>query len=173
MTTMFSQLQAIISLPPLLEMLKDGQPHRKEIYVPQLFLISEYNEYMVGVDHLDWLIQKYRISVTSKKWYFSLFTNFLDAMMVNSWVVHCFANENTLTLLDFKRSVTQAYLELSSDSDPKNLVWPKVFSSKVIPEIRFSTTEHILDRKERKCALCRKKKVSKQCVKCNVGLHMG
>ena len=65
--------------------------------------------------------------------------------MVNSWVTHCFANENTLTLLDFKRSITKAYLQLFSDSDPKNSGQPKVFSSKVIPEIRFSTIGHILD----------------------------
>ncbi|XP_042208007.1 piggyBac transposable element-derived protein 2-like, partial [Homarus americanus] len=41
--------------------------HGKEIFVPQPFLISQYNKYMGGVDHLDWLIQRYRISVRSKK----------------------------------------------------------------------------------------------------------
>ncbi|CAI9721735.1 Hypothetical predicted protein [Octopus vulgaris] len=50
-----------------------------------------------------------------------------------------------LTLLDFKSSVTQAYLELSSGSDPKKSGRPKVFSSKVLPETRFSTTGHIPD----------------------------
>ena len=30
--------------------------HGKEILVPQPFLISQYNKYMGGVDHLDWLI---------------------------------------------------------------------------------------------------------------------
>ena len=85
-------------------------------------------------------------------------------------------NGNEMKLLDFRRSVTRAYLHLSSDSDPKNCGRPKVFSSKVIPTIRFSSDGHILDRteggKQRKCAFC-KKKVSKQCVKCDVGLHIG
>ena len=148
----------------------------KKIFVSQPFLISQYNKYMGGVDHLDWLIQKYRISIRSKKWYFSLFTSFLDTVMVNSWIIYCIVNGNNMKLLDFRRSVTRAYLQLSSDSDPKTCGRPKVFSSKVLPDIKFSTDGHILDRteggKQRKCAFC-KKKVSKQCAKCNVGLHIG
>lgn len=149
---------------------------KKEVFVPQPFLISQYNKYMGGVDHLDWLIQAYRISIRSKKWYFPLVTNFLDIAMVNSWILHRFVNKNEMSLKDFRRTVTKAYLQLSSDSNPRNSGRPKVFASKVIPEIRFSDVSHILNRteegKQRKCAFC-KKKVAKQCEKCNVALHMG
>ena len=59
--------------------------------------------------------------------------------MINSWIIHSFANGNTLALLDFKRSVTRAYLHLSSNSDPKNSGRSKIFSLKFIPEISLCT----------------------------------
>ena len=81
--------------------------------------------------------------------------------MINFWIIHAFANGNTLALLDFKRPVTRAYLHLSSNSDSKNFGRSKVLSLKLIPKISRYTAGHGLDRteegKRRKCASCKKK----------------
>ena len=81
--------------------------------------------------------------------------------MINFWIIHFFANGNTLALLDFKKSVTRVYLHLSSNFDSKNFGRSKVFSLKLIPKISLYTTGHSLDRteegKRRKYASFKKK----------------
>ena len=39
---------------------------KKEVNVDQPNVIAEYNKFMGGADHLDWLIQKYRIGIAQK-----------------------------------------------------------------------------------------------------------
>ena len=149
---------------------------KKEITIPQPQLISRYNKFMGGVDHLDWLVQKYRIGIRSKKWYFSLFTNCLDVAIVNAWILHSMSTDSPLPLLQFKSFVAKHCLKLRSESDPKSAGRPKKRSANVVAATRLSPVGHVLERtdggKQRKCAVC-KKKVSKQCRRCDVGLHMG
>ena len=40
---------------------------KKEITIPQPQLASKYNKFMGSIDHLDWLVQKYRIGIRRKK----------------------------------------------------------------------------------------------------------
>ena len=54
----------------------------EEIEMPDV--IRKYNEGMLGVDLSDWKVEKYRISIRSKKWYFCAFTHCLDVIMVNA-----------------------------------------------------------------------------------------
>lgn len=135
---------------------------------------------MGGVDKLDWYVNKYRIKIRGKKWYFPLFTNAIDVAMVNAYVLYCFASSgNKITLLEFRRAVTKAYLEISSDlSDPRNAGRPSLKQAarkRVSQDVRFSPVGHILSRtvegRQRKCAIC-KKNARKECLKCNVGLHI-
>lgn len=51
--------------------------------------IQEYNRTMGGVDLFDNAMNSYRIRIRGKKWYWPLFTNALDAAMVNAWKLHC------------------------------------------------------------------------------------
>ncbi|GFQ66228.1 DDE_Tnp_1_7 domain-containing protein [Trichonephila clavata] len=83
-----------------------------------------------------------------------------------------------MPLLNFRREVARFYLNLHSVSDPKNCGRPSysVSSQKRVPEdVRKNPQGHYLERtldgKQRKCAVC-KKNVRKQCVKCDVGLHV-
>ena len=48
---------------------------------------------MGGVDKLDWNIQKYRIRIRGKKWYFPIFTNAVDMALVNAHTVYSIGNE--------------------------------------------------------------------------------
>lgn len=132
---------------------------------------------MGGVDKLDWNVQKYRIKIRGKKWYFPIFTNAVDVSLVNAHTIYCIAN-GKMPLLNFRREVARFYLNLHSVSDPKNCGRPSysVSSQKRVPEdVRKNPQGHYLERtldgKQRKCAVC-KKNVRKQCVKCDVGLHV-
>lgn len=164
------------SLIPVGSAKRWSSKERKSVNVPQPHLIAMHNKYMGGVDHLDLLIQKYRIGVRGKKWYFNLFTNMVDTAVVNAWIISKIVSGTQTPLLDFKRSIARCYLQINSPSKPKHPGRVKKLTGRVLQDVRFDGTGHRLDRteggKQRKCAQC-KKKVSKECVKCNVGLHMG
>ena len=146
--------------------------------IPQPNAISQYNKFMGGVDRMDWNVQKYRIKIRAKKWYFPLFTNAIDVAIVNSDVLYTMANSENMSLLDFRREITRAYLKIHSMSDPKNSGRPSYNLSarkRVSDIVRKDPTGHYLERtqegKQRKCGIC-KKNVRKQCIKCDVGLHV-
>ena len=65
----------------------------KDIHIPIPDIIDQYNQGMGGVDHLDWMIAKYRTVVRSKKYYWSLFTNILDISCTNAYLLFKLANE--------------------------------------------------------------------------------
>lgn len=146
---------------------------KKHVDVSQPNLISNYNKYMGGVDTLDWNVQKYRIKIRGKKWYFPLFTNAIDVAIYNAYVIYCFCNEN-MPFLDFKRIIAKHYLNLDSLSNPKNMGRP---SNTIRRSITANKTGpgHIIERtddgKQRRCAVC-KKNARKQCRRCNVGIHV-
>lgn len=143
----------------------------KKINVPQPKCISDYNTHMDGVEKRDWVIDKYRIKIHAKKWYFPVFTNPIDMAVMNADVLYCMANDN-ISILEFRRIVT-AYKTIS-----KKFVRPslgKTSAKRVPDEIRMSLTGHVLERtalsKQRNCAVC-KKNLRKQCPKCNVDLQV-
>ena len=132
---------------------------------------------MGGVDKIDWLINKYRTKVRAKKWSFPLFTNMIDMAVVNAHVLNCMGNKK-IPLLKFRRKIVRVYMKTSSVSDPKNSGRPSLNKNtlmRVPEEVRRSESGHALERtvegKQRKCSLC-KNNVQKQCIKCNVGLHV-
>jgi len=57
---------------------------KQKISIPLPHLMAKYNKFIGGVDHLDWLVQKYRIGIRSKKRYFNLFTKCLGVALVNT-----------------------------------------------------------------------------------------
>lgn len=79
---------------------------RVKVYQPKC--IATYNKWMGGVDRMDWSINKNRIRIRGKKWYFPLFTNLIDTTLVNAHVLYILANEK-IPLLDFRRNIARAY----------------------------------------------------------------
>ena len=161
------------SIEPLHPVKRWSRKDCKEITVQQPYLIHSYNRSMGGVDHLDWLVQKYRISIRSKKWYFPLFTNAVDVVICNAWILHCKTHTKpSLSLLDFRRNIAVSYIGLSSQSDPKVAGRPRI---KLLQNQPRTNNGHFIQRtptgRQRRCAVC-KKNVRKQCIKCNVGLHL-
>ena len=154
-----------------------SKAEKRQLSIPQPDAVHHYNKDMGGVNKLDWLIQKYRIKIRAKKWYFPVFTNAVDMTLVNAHAIYCMANGN-IPLLNFRRMVAREYLNMYSLSNPKKIGRPSysVSAQQRVPDgIRKDPAGHYLARtlagKQRKCAVC-KKNVRKQCIKCNVGLHV-
>ena len=59
---------------------------------------------MGSIDKMDWLINKYRMKIRAKKWYFPLFTNMIDMAVVNAHVLYCMANKNPTAEIQVKNS---------------------------------------------------------------------
>lgn len=144
---------------------------KKHIEILQPDVIKNYNKYMGGVDKLDWHVQKYRIKIRGKKFYFLLFTNAIDVSVYNAFVIYNRSHAHSIPFLDFKRAIARYYLRLSSYSDPKNAGRP----SKGVVRSYRGGPGHIIERtdggKQRRCAVC-KKNSRKQCRLCNVGIHV-
>lgn len=140
-------------------------------------VVGQYNKYMGGVDKLDWNIQKYRIKFRGKKWYFPLFTNAIDLIVVNAYALYTASNGN-ISSLDFSRFIARTYLKKDSFSNPKISGRPStgaIRKNRIPEDVRFDPIGHIiestLEGKQRKCAICNTN-VRKQCKKCNIGLHL-
>lgn len=164
-------------LEPIQKVNRWSRNEKKYVKVDQPYCISSYNKSMGGVDRMDWYVNRYRIKIKGKKWYFPIFTFLVDTTLVNAYILYCMANPR-VPLLDFKRSVTRAYLARSSISDPRNAgrpSLPKAAIKRVEEAVRLDPVGHMLERthegKQRKCGVC-KRNARKQCSKCHVGLHV-
>lgn len=51
-------------------------------------VIQQYNRHMGGVDLLDSLMGRYKISIKSRKWYIRIFYHLIDLTMVNAWLAY-------------------------------------------------------------------------------------
>ena len=91
-----------------------SRAEKKYKQITQPRLIIAYNKHMDGVDKMDWSVQKYRIKIQGKKWYFPLLTNAIDVALVNAHVLYCLANGAVL-LLGFRRMVARALNSLDKN----------------------------------------------------------
>ena len=57
-----------------------------QILQPQM--LANYNKYMGGVDLLDRFLRDYWPRLRSKKWWWCLFSNFLNMSVVAAWRLH-------------------------------------------------------------------------------------
>ena len=135
------------------------------------------HRHLQQVDRMDWSINKYRVKIRGKRWYFPLFMNLVDMTLVNAHILYCMAGHK-ITLLEFRRSIARTYLSLASLSDPRNSgrpALPKPSKKRVLSTVRFDPIGHFVERtsdgKQRKCGVSMSN-VRKQCVMCNVGLHV-
>ena len=100
------------------------------------------------MDKLDWQVNKYRIKIRGKKWYFLLFTNLFDVTVVNTHVLFCFADD-LIPLLDLRRQIVRIYMRKSSISDPKKVgrsLLNKSANKCVLIKVRKDGIGHYLQR---------------------------
>nr|CAI5855414.1 unnamed protein product [Callosobruchus analis] len=91
---------------------------KTDIQQPNVF--QTYNRGMGGVDNNDQGVNKYRIAVRGKKWYWVLFTSMLNVALVNAWKLHQMVSDEKMDLLLFTRNVTRYYLRFSTKANVKS-----------------------------------------------------
>ena len=73
------------NIVPLCQCRRYSSKEGKYVSVPQPLLVDTYNQFMGGVDELDASVKCYAIHTRIKKWYFPLYTWFLNVSMVQAW----------------------------------------------------------------------------------------
>lgn len=153
---------------------------KKVTFVNQPHVVNAYNRHMGGVDRVDQNIATYRISIRTKKWWWPVFSFLVSASVNNAWMLYrqCVSSETEkLDLLEFTRRIVNAYLQkLSIRSNPtgrKRSIASIPQDKRVLQEVRFDRMDHTIASipKQRRCGQCGKK-VSRQCAKCRVALHI-
>lgn len=163
------------SVLPISQAKRWSNKEKKSIFVDQPHVISQYNRYMGGVDRLDQNIATYRISIRTKKWWWPVVSFLISASVNNAWLLYRLCpsySAEKLDLLEFTRRIVNTYLQRQVSNLPR----PSQVAGHVLPEVRFDGTLHMIAPvtlpKQRRCGECGKK-VQRQCMKCNVPLHVG
>jgi len=100
-------------IEPLAGAKRYNRKEKKTVLIPQPKVIAEYNQHMGGVDLHDNGICNYRINVKGKKWWWPLFVNLIDSVIVNSWKIYNLANKSKMTQLDFKSYIAVALMKMN------------------------------------------------------------
>lgn len=61
-----------------------SRKEKKSVSVKQPKFIGNYNKHMGGVDLLDNFVAMYRVQIKGKKWWWPIFTNFIDVAKSNA-----------------------------------------------------------------------------------------
>ena len=139
---------------------------KKLVEVPQPTVVASYNAHMGGVDLVDRFLSDYRPVVVSKKWWWVLFSNFINLKMVAAWRLHVFCG-GTFDQLSFRRFVVRQLMQSSRSIVPAT--GPSITPLDVI---RYDGNGHFLESSNQlRCKLC-KSNARLKCVKCNVHLHL-
>ncbi|XP_049946923.1 piggyBac transposable element-derived protein 2-like [Schistocerca serialis cubense] len=163
------------TITPLSSTKRYSRAKKKEISVTVPHLIEEYNAHMGGVDLLDKQISLYRTRIRSKKWWQTLFTQMIDIGVVNTWRAYQIANSNEkLSLLDVRRRIVMLYLSKKTGSVPKRRgpQGSKLMGGRVSTYVRLDPENQFIvpSKTQKRCSYC-KKKTTKICDRCNVGVH--
>ncbi|XP_025407097.1 piggyBac transposable element-derived protein 3-like [Sipha flava] len=122
---------------------------------------------MGGTDLMDENVNRYRIGLRGKKWWWCLFTWLIDVSIQNAWILHKKSGGN-LSQLEFRRDIVKTYLITYS-----NLPKRPGPSAKIPDAARYDGRDHLIIpvANGMRCAAdnCTSKGRT-QCLKCNVGI---
>lgn len=153
---------------------------RTHEHVPQPHVVGEYNRSMGGVDLHDNAIANYRIGVRGKKWWWPLFVNSIDSVVVNAWKFHNVVSATKISQFEFRSTVAMALMaseepETEDHQDQENtpsnsLGRPSKLS--YAATVRLDGRGHTTIRcnRRRRCRQCSSQTVY-GCQKCGVPLH--
>jgi hypothetical protein len=103
------------TVEPLLPAKRFSRSEKKTVTVTQPKLIAAYNTNMGGVDLLYSFVAQFRITIRGKKWWFPLFTNYVEVALSNAWRLHRLVHGSTMdhwTSWNFVvESVLHSYLQ--------------------------------------------------------------
>lgn len=172
-----------ISINPVQPVKRYDRKLKKEINIPQPLVIKEYNKYMGGVDLHDNGIANYRIRVRGKKWWWPLFINSVDSVIVNVWKLYKMTHPK-ITQLEVRSYLVMALMkteEITKNANNKSEInrvsnqgRGRPTGTELPDEIRRDRVGHVISRhpeKARKrCRQCKSQTVF-MCEKCKVHLH--
>lgn len=140
-----------------------------KIQVPQPKVFHSYNKHMGGVDQMDQYVATYRTRMRQKKWWWPIFSYFLDVTVVNAWLLFRKVNPQNSSepLLNYRRSLALSLLKRHGSSPHQGKIAPLPSN-----DVRFDGKNHwpMENENQRRCANCTGK-AKFICSKCNIGLH--
>ncbi|XP_058817071.1 piggyBac transposable element-derived protein 3-like [Topomyia yanbarensis] len=81
-------LSTYVGAEPISTITRYDKKTHKRVSIQCPKAVREYNAHMGGVDLMDSLIGRYRITAKSRKWTRRLFNHLLDMTVVNSWIIY-------------------------------------------------------------------------------------
>lgn len=163
---------------------KDGS----QVIVPCPKVLSDYNQNMNCVDKFDQLKGTYELDRKSKKWWHRIFWYFIDASIVNAYILHKELGLEKMSSKDFRRAISQelvapAHVASRQKNQPKRKSVPSATeiskSKPFVPKsIRLENSAHQPMRTtRRRCAKCSTKdaqvRTDWMCSICEVPLCLG
>lgn len=168
------------TITPVAQVQRWKKQEQKKVSIPQPQLVANYNKFMGGVDHHDWLLEKHHISVRGKKWYWCLFTRIIDMAIVNGCILYntVHKGQKKMSIKAFRMEIAYPYLKTGhglrvNRGRPFSL--PSTSKTIVPDDIRFDGKHHYIDKREkqRRCQIMNcTGKPRTFCQKCNITLCM-
>lgn len=154
---------------PLNKLKHHVKGENEQVHVMQPHLIHQYNQFVGGVDLLDWLLGAYRPSIKAKKWWFPLFANAVNVSVVAAWRLFCalhpLGSAGYKSHLQFLREIIVGLLKKETLQKKGGHHVP------LLDDIRYDNVEHPREiTTQGRCYVC-KKNTKIKCAKCNVRLH--
>ncbi|KAG5896127.1 hypothetical protein JTB14_011872 [Gonioctena quinquepunctata] len=120
---------------------------KQKIMVPRPFLIKEYNAHMGGTDLMDENLSRYRIGIRSKKWWWPIFTWFIEVTVTNAWQIH-WKSGGKLMQFEFRREIATCYLTsyrtISKPGGRPRTSKSSVSLNRVPDDIRYDGMSHLV-----------------------------
>ncbi|XP_039286300.1 piggyBac transposable element-derived protein 3-like isoform X1 [Nilaparvata lugens] len=166
----------IHGINPIVNVNRYSKREKKTVLVKRPYLISEYNKFMGGTDLMDENINCYRVSVRSKKWWWSIFSWCFDVCYQNAWHLYNMSHLQKMSQLEFKRNVAVFYLKtlgIQPQVGGRRSMRPQ--AAPAFEDLWYDRLDHFIiqneGNKRRRCAgpNCTGS-VRTGCQKCNVGL---
>lgn len=126
MTTPVTMISTHYGAEPLKSAKRFNKKQKKMENVPQPSVIYRYNKHMGGVDLHDNGVANYRTRILGKKWWWPLFVNIIDSIVVNSWKIFRIANKSKMSQLDFKSYIALGLLKTEETARPLPMVIPQL-----------------------------------------------
>ena len=166
-----------VGLHPIQAANRWSRSERRRIDVPQPFIIKHYNKTMGGIDRMDQNIDKYRVAIRSKKWWWALWAYCLDLCVQQAWHLYRATpagKEKPLDLLAVRRSVATSYLSRAPKTKGagRRGGHPPPLDKRVPQNLRYDRLDHLIEPcpKQGRCASCGMK-TKHRCIKCAVPVH--
>lgn len=165
-------------IEPIASVKRYSQSEKKHVLVQRPAAFTEYNKNMGGVDKMDENINRYRVAIRSKKWYWPILTWLIDVCVNNAWQIRRNGG-HPQAQLDFRRELVNYYITkygVARKGAGRPISSKRSISdNRVSDDIRYDRMDHLVtsvpENKKRRCAGegC-SSIIRTMCKKCQVGL---